>query len=226
MARVARSVACVGTLCLLIAAHASADPIRITGGFATATGLSSGGEISLQGTRGFSLTGTLTTGEGRIDPFNQCFPCLPGQEISVGAFQGGASFPGTARFEGQTYTDISGVDSTESVFFELVGFTVIPPFTNASTTITAPFTISRGGFNFFLDSVTVPIIGQGIATVLLRPQPVPFGAPPEWIVGSVRYDFNDATPVPEPGTILMVAGGLAVIVRSARRRQQENKEER
>jgi hypothetical protein len=220
MTPIVRSVVCTGPLALLFATAAAAEPIRIISGFATAPSLSSSGVISIQGTQGFSLEGGLTHGEGRIDPFTFCFPCLPGTTISVGAFQGGASFPGTATLEGTSYTDISDVDSTESVFLELFGRTVIPAFTGAPVTITAPFTV-EGGFNLFLDGVTVPIRGQGIASILLQPQPVPGGAPPEWYVGGVRYDFNNLTPVPEPATILMVAGGLAAIARSARRRRKD-----
>jgi hypothetical protein len=217
MTRIVRSVVGAGTLALLFTTAAAADPIRIISGFATAPSLSTGGVVSLQGTRGFSMEGNLTHGEGRIDPFNDCFPCLPGTTISVGAFQGEASFPTTATFNGTTYTGINRADSHDSIFLELVGSALIPAFTGAEITITAPFT-AEGGFNIS-GLGTVPILGQGIASLLLRPQPVPTGEPPHWFVSSVRYDFTDVTPVPEPATILMVAGGLAAIARSARRRR-------
>ena len=38
----------------------------------------------------------------------------------------------------------------------------------------------------------------------------------------IRYDFTDQTPVPEPSTLTMVAGGLLAVMRAARKRREKH----
>ena len=215
MTRITLFVASVGLSVLVVASQASAEPIRITGGTIVVTGLTGLGTISIVGTRGFSLTGPVSPLEGRVDPFTECVPCLPGATtLSVGAFLGGTVFPdAVATLDGQTYTVGSGIDDPEGVNFEVFGIASLPALRDSGTTITAPFTADG---NFFLPFLTERIRGRGIATVALKPFP-PGASPEAWEIDRlVRYDFSD--PVPEPATLVLVAGGLAAIVRARKKR--------
>jgi hypothetical protein len=222
MTRITRCVACVGLFWLTLAPGASADPVTITGGFLTAPSLSEGaGVASLVGTRGFSLEAEVNTIEGNVHPLNECSPCPPGTAFSVGAVLSGSVFEGVATLDGNTYSDLSGMLVTSaSLYFEFSGRTVAPAFQDTPTIITAPFTLS-GMFN--LPSGFPPQFrGGGIASVLLRPQPIGGGEPPIWTFGGVRYDFADQRPIPEPATLAMVAGGLLAVARRAKRARRRS----
>lgn len=223
MTRVVRSVVSLGFFCLLAAIPASADPIVITSGFLTAaSAYGPGATISLQGTRGFSIEGRPTIGEGRIDPFTECFPCLPGTRISVGGLLSGSALPTSATLDGVTHTDINGLNSVQTIFLEFFGRAVVPPIDDTTSMVSVPFDL-RGAFYFFDESRSVPIVGSGVVTVLFRTQPVAPGSAPEWMVGGVRYDFRAApAAVPEPATLAMVGGGIAAIASAVRRRRRHS----
>jgi hypothetical protein len=221
MTRITSFVACMGLLLLGAVPRASADPIRITGGTIVVTGRAEIGAVSIVGTRGFSLLGGVDPGEGRVDPFTDCNPCLPGTTtISVGAFLGGTALPAVATLDGNTYTVGSGIDDPVSVVLELFGMSRVPAPSDSPTMVTAPFTAEG---RFFLPFPDTPVLirGGGIATLLFRPFPAG-GSPETWEIDQVRYDFTDQTPVPEPATLMMVAGGLAAIVRVRKKRRSNS----
>ena len=218
MTRITSFVVCIGLLCLAAASGAAAEPIRITGGmFLVSRILSETGSISIVGTRGFSLVSQVATLEGRVDPFFNCTPCGLGvSTISIGAFQAGTSFFGPATLDGVTYHVGDGVDDPEFIAFEIFGTAPVPSPDSLPTSVTVPFTLEG---NFFRSGPNggVPIEGRGMATLFFRP------ASPEMLMNPtierVRYDFTDQTPVPEPSTLTMVAGGLLAVVRAARKRR-------
>jgi hypothetical protein len=220
MTRITSFVACMGLSFLGVVSHASAEPIRVTGGTIVVTGLTGLGSVSIVGTRGFSLTGGVDPLEGRVDPFTECNPCLPGTStLSVGGFLGGTVFPhAVATLDGNTYTVGTGIDDLVGLTLELFGIASLPALSDSRTIISAPFTAAGG---FFLPSLNPPLIrGRGIATVALKPFPAD-GSPETWEIDRlVRYDFSDPgpDPVPEPATLVLVASGLAAIV-GARKKQ-------
>jgi len=175
------------------------------------------GSISIVGTRGFSLVSQVATLEGRVDPFFNCTPCdLAVPTISLGAFQGGTSFFGPATLDGVTYHVGDGVDDPEFINFEIFGTAAVPNPDNLPASVTAPFTLEG---NFFLSGANggVPINGRGMATLFFGPAFPGTSTVPT--IERIRYDFADPTPVPEPSTLTMVAGGLLAMVRAARKRR-------
>ena len=221
MTRITSFVACLGLFLLGVPPPASAEPIRLTGGTILVTGQVEPGTVSIAGTRGFSLTGGVDPGEGRVDPFTVCNPCLPGTStLSVGAFLGGTAFPNAvATLDGNTYTVGTGIDDPEFVTLELFGTVSLPALSDSRTMITAPFTATGAFFAPALNA-PVPIRGRGIATLRLKPFPSN-GSPETWEIDRlVRYEFSD--PVPEPATVMLVASGLAAIV-GARKRQRSKR---
>jgi hypothetical protein len=218
MTRIATFVACLGLFFLGVAPPASAEPIRLTGGEIVVTSPFDGA-VAIAGTRGFSLTGMVDPGEGRVDPFTQCNPCTPGTStLSVGAFLGGTAFPNAvATLDGNAYTVGTGVDDLEIVNLELFGTMSLPPLSDSAVMLMAPFTALGA---FVLPTLDFPevIRGQGIATVRLKPFRGEDGSPETWEIDRlVRYEFSD--PVPEPATFVLIASGLAALVGARKRRR-------
>lgn len=218
MTRITSCVVCIGLLCLGAVPRASAEPIRITGGTFLVPGLSAPGSIAIVGTRGFSLVdSSVNTLEGRVDPFINCTPCgAAGSTISIGAFQGGTSFFGPATLDGVTYHVGDGIDDPERINLEISGTALVPGLDKLPTSVTAPFTL-EGSFLLPL-SQPVPIEGRGVATLFFTFDSTEF--PTSAWIERVRYDFTDQTPVPEPATLTLVAGGLLAMARAARKRRE------
>jgi hypothetical protein len=118
--------------------------------------------------------------------------------------------------DGQTYTVGSSVDPVGPLL-EFFGTARVPEPSDSPTVVTAPFT-AEGRFFLGFDTIPVVMEGRGIATLLFNPFPAGVGSPPTSIIERVRYDFTDQTPVPEPATLTMVAGGLMAIARAEKRR--------
>ena len=144
MTRCAVFVASVGVLCLTVSVDARAEPIRISGGTLDFNGVfgagpSQPGFLSIVGNRGFSVAGIVESGETRIDPVANCFPCPAGSTISLGAEIMGSGFWGSVTLDGQTHTDVNGGFSPDSLALELSGTIDLPAWRNAPVTISAPF---------------------------------------------------------------------------------------
>lgn len=217
-----RSVVAAVLSVLIPSTHAAADPVTITSGSLTVTGPFEVGAVSLAGTDGFSLEGRVIPSEGRVDPLHiGCdIRCDPGASLSIGAYLGGPAFVGTATLHGASYPLTGSINDAAVVSLEWTGTLTLPPLGGGITTATAPFR----AFGFFtLPSGESPRLGgRGVATLWLAPVGESSGLEPGWVAQQIRYDFNaDPAPVPEPGTLGLIAIGLAgASARVAKRRRQ------
>ena len=204
-------------LALIPAAAAHADPIALTGGFVSASGIGTGLRFEFQGD-GFRASGTFEPGV--IGPDFTCTPCVAGDAIRLDSTFGGTLGFGTATVGGTTYDGIQ--------FAGLMNFVapqVVAPSIRGDFTVTENFTFSVrlvGSRSAGSDPplFAQPLTGQGLVTASFRQSGDPVIDPPMFDFASVRYDFSEASaaPVPEPGTLLLVAGGLGAALRFRKRR--------
>lgn len=157
-------------------------------------------------------------------PWEQCETapeCHPGTVVSLGAFWSGFDIRnGLLSFDGQTYKLSENGGASAGVAFS--GSFIAPPLA-PSAVLAAPFRLvpaggSSAGSSFMLPYPDHPpltfLTGAGTATVNLSPWGPAF--PEAWGVDSVRYDFS---PVPEPGTVVMIGLCLAGVARRVSRRR-------
>ncbi len=210
-------------LVLALPGPTSADPINVTSGQLIVTGRF--GEFELFGDRGLAFSGRVDAEFGIFMPRFQCNNtpnCVPGSSVSLRAFWSGSDIrSGVVSFDGRTYpvTDNGGAAAA----LEFSGFFVAPPLAS-SAVLTAPFQLVPGTATNFASFFTFPfpdsefqfLAGTGTATITLSQGSGPM-FPDSWSVNSVRYDFS---PVPEPGTLLMVGLGMAGIARRVSRRRR------
>jgi len=220
MTRVARSVASIAVLSLGLTTRAAADPVSITSGFLLVTDPLRSGPVAISGTRGFSLTGLASPGEGLVRPFHlECDPvCMPGETISLGAVFSGTALSGMATLDGNSYTLTGDLMSLTNAILRFDGLAIIPPLDQTSTVVTASFSLI-GGLTP-PDGRTIALRGLGIATLALSLAPPRDFIPPGWTVESIRYDFAAPSPVPEPATLTLLATGLGTLVAGRRRRSK------
>lgn len=198
-------------LMVTLAPSVKADPIVVTSGSLSVTGINGGPHFSLFGDN-FSVTGG---GEQGSEQAQQCFPCLNGSQIGVNAFFAGGSTlgGGAVTINGMTFTNLVYAGT-----FVFSSGTVTIPAATTNISLTIPFTFAgdlrgcpfQGGPPDCSpgDAVfTTQLVGQGIATLQLTF----FGLLPN---GSSLYQFNSVTynfqsaEVPEPMTITLLAAGL------------------
>jgi hypothetical protein len=223
MKTISRCVAAAAVLTLGLAAHASAEPIVITGGSMLVTGQVEVGSITLTGTRGFTLRALVDPSEGQVSAISQCgqaAECFGGTTVNIGTFIGGFGFPrGVVTLDGATFDDIDNANSPANLNLQLAGTVTLPAVQLTPLVITAPFTI--GGESAFFPPFPgdpVAITGSGgTATLRLAPAfEVPEGERP-WVLDEILYDFGGAAPVPEPATVLLAGMSVAAAVWRKRR---------
>lgn len=190
------------TLLLLVAFTPStthADPILITSGTLTVTGLGGGPVYSL---RGDNFASGGSSGEkGAVSVQIQCFPCSAGRVINV-----------FATFAG------SGLGTNHAGVFTFTGPPITVPFSLTNLTLTSPFQFSGNLITCRDNCFNTPaisnfsLVGGGTATIELIGGFTPNGTR-IFTFRSITYNFE----VPEPTSILLLGGGLAALAARLRR---------
>jgi hypothetical protein len=199
-------------LMLTLTPSVKADPIVVTSGSLSVTGIFGGPRYSLFG-ENFSVGGG---GEQGSSQPQQCFPCVSGNLIGLNGFFAGSSLGGgTLTSDGMTF---AGVVFAGSFVFTSGPVTIPAATTNVS--INAPFTFAgvihacefHGGppdcgagasNNVF----STQLVGQGIATLQLDFFRLNPSGNSLFGFNSITYNFQSAE-VPEPMTITLLAAGL------------------
>jgi hypothetical protein len=203
----------------LSATVASAETIVINSGFLLMTGPSEIGAVSISGTRGFSLSGPVDTSEGGTLAFSECtsFECQPGHFVDLRASFGDLAFGGNRlTFDGQEFT-LSG-ELTGNIGLPLFfsGSTTLPPLGTMPPIVRAPFALD-GTLAFLPFGPIHELTGRGTVEVSLIEGFEPQTATRGWTIDAIRWNFEETEPVPEPGTMLLVATGTAVLARLRKR---------
>ena len=200
-------------LMLALTPSVEADPLVVTSGSFTSTGIinSAQQQFTISGDN-FSASGSGQLGSTQAQ---SCFPCVSGNTISVNGFFASSSISnlGSGNFiiGGNTFNNVIFGGT-----FQFTGSAVIPAATT-NVSITAPFTFVGDIFGCLqggppvcssANSVfTTQLVGQGIVTVHLDFIGLNPNGNSLYQFNSLTYNFQPAE-VPEPMTITLLASGL------------------
>ena len=207
--------ACVLSL-LALPAPSFADPIAITSGYFQVVGVGASASFDI---RAGDLTATGSLEPGVVWPDLTCVPCAAGEVIRLDTEFLGSIGDGSATVGDTTFPQVSF-----SAFNFLFGApTIVAPDARTGFSITRPFTFSGrllGSENVDQQLVyfTRMLTGQGLLEASFVSTPNPDG-PPLFSFESIRYNFTEPEPVPEPATILLCATGLGAAFGYRRRRR-------
>jgi hypothetical protein len=189
-----------------------ADTVFITSGTLTVTGPQGGPNFILFGNNFFAVGG----GErGASGPQITCSACTSGSFVTVfGNFVGSSLGGGAIIFNG---VDHSGGFAGA---FSLTGPPLEIPFSLSNISVTSPFVFSGRLISCPQDCFVGPqvfsvdLIGGGAATIDLLFSGLTSNGKAIFTFQKVTYNFE----VPEPASLLLLGGGLALLGAMLRRR--------
>jgi len=196
-----------------------ADPIVVTGGTLMVSGIAGGPMFSLTGDN-FSAT-SLGGDTGNFGP-QHCFPCVAGSTLAVGGSFTGLQIGGggTANINGMTFTNVGW-----SGQLSIGGGPITVPSVMTDVTLTLPFNFSAnlngcsGGCLINPTVFSVQLVGSGTAFLELTFSGLDNLGRPIFTFKKVTFQFEE---VPEPASILLFGGGLALLTAKFRRRRGIN----
>lgn len=207
------------TLAFAFCRSASADPI--TTGSMVYTALPESLSISVGGER-FAFDGAFHLGEHLFGPNETCRLgfCNPGQSLNFGGvnFHGPFDVSGTFRLGDRTFAVNTNTERADLRFDWNATLVAPSDLPLGLVTLTAPFSLTGSfiWFDVFAHTPANPhldFFGNGTLTAIFDHRNFEFPGQNQLFLQSARYDF---APTPEPGTLLLLATGLAGVV-SARR---------
>ncbi len=165
------------------------------------------------------------TGDFRMDAVSSsghsqalCLPCIPGESISMSAYVS-TPYVGTLRFGQQQYSfDVN--NGAGELNLVSPDFT-LPVSAFGIASFRSPFRL-EGYLAPTFDYGKTPFMLTGAGTVTGRFAVHPFDAEfggQQYQLESLRFEFGDSAPVPEPATVALIATGLLGILHTVRKRR-------